>query len=165
MKNKGNSRREKSTVQANMVMLSIVTSGIILIVNIILFTYISRAIDVINKVYSTNVTIGEMSRALSLVRNSMTDYLNTKSTDSMEQYYDACQLYRDYLSEITLNGQDRDTVAILQDIEGLSDTYLSTADETIQAKRGRVVEMYNAGYERSEKIYGYINAYINSLNN
>ena len=165
MKNKGNSRREKSTVQANMVMLSIVTSGIILIVNIILFTYISRAIDVINKVYSTNVTIGEMSRALSLVRNSMTDYLNTKSTDSMEQYYDACQLYRDYLSEITLNGQDRDTVAILQDIEGLSDTYLSTADETIQAKRGRVVERYNAGYERSEKIYGYINAYINSLNN
>ena len=159
------SPKEKSTVQANMIMLAIATSMIILTVNIVLFFYISRAIDVINKVYSTNVTIGEMSDALNMVRSSMTEYLNTKSTDSMEQYFDACQQYRDYLSELTLEGQGRDTAAILQDIEGLSDTYLSVADDTIQAKRGRVVEKYNAGYERSEKIYGYINSYIYNLNN
>ena len=95
----------------------------------------------------------------------MTEYLNTKSTDSMEQYFDATQQYRDYLSDLMLQGQGRDNMAILQDIQGLSDTYLSVAEETIQAKRGRVVEKYNAGYERSEKIYGYINAYIYSLNN
>ena len=80
------SRKEKSTVQANMVALTILTSLIILTVNIVLFIYISRAINVINRVYSTNVTIGEMSDALGRVRGSMSDYLNTKSTDSMEQY-------------------------------------------------------------------------------
>lgn len=159
------SPKEKSTVQTNMITLTVVTSMIILTVNIVLFFYISRAIDVINQVYSTNVTIGEMSDALNQVRNSMTDYLNTKSTDSMEQYFDACQQYRDYLSELSLKGQGRDTEAILQDIEGLSDTYLSVADDTIQAKRGRVVEKYNNGYERSEKIYEYINSYIYNLNN
>ena len=158
------SPKEKSTVQKNMVALTVVTSMIIITVNIVLFFYISRAIDVINEVYSTNVTIGEMSDALSLVRSSLTDYLNTKSTDSMEQYFDACQQYRDYISELSLQGQGRDTTAIIQDIEGLSDTYLSVADETIQAKRGRVVEKYNAGFERSEKIYSYINAYIYNLN-
>ncbi|MBR1523645.1 MAG: hypothetical protein IJ641_04225, partial [Lachnospiraceae bacterium] len=97
-----NSRREKSTVQTNMVTLTVVTSMIILIVNIVLFIYISRAIDVINRVYSTNVTIGELSDSLSQVRGSMTEYLNTKSTDSMEQYFDATQQYRDYLSELVL---------------------------------------------------------------
>ncbi len=158
------SPKEKSTVQKNMVALTVVTSMIIITVNIVLFLYISRAIDVINEVYSTNVTIGEMSDALSLVRSSLTDYLNTKSTDSMEQYFDACQQYRDYISELSFQGQGRDTTAIIQDIEGLSDTYLSVADETIQAKRGRVVEKYNAGFERSEKIYSYINAYIYNLN-
>ena len=159
------SRKEKSTVQANMVALTILTSLIILTVNIVLFIYISRAINVINRVYSTNVTIGEMSDALGRVRGSMSEYLNTKSTDSMEQYYDACQQYRDYLSELSLDGQGKETTAILQDIQGLSDTYFSVTDETIQAKRGRVVEKYNAGYERSERIYSYINAYIYSLNN
>lgn len=158
-------RKEKSKVQTNMVMLTVVTSTIILTVNIVLFIYISRAIDVINKVYSTNVEIGELSESLNQVRGSMTEYLNTKSTDSMEQYFDATQQYRDYLSDLVLQGQGRDNTAILQDIQGLSDTYLSVAEETIQAKRGRVVEKYNAGYERSEKIYGYINAYIYSLNN
>lgn len=160
-----NSRKEKSTVQTNMIALTVMTSMIILTVNIVLFFYISRTIDVINRVYSTNVTIGEMSDALGLVRSSLTEYLNTKSTDSMEQYYDACQQYRDYLSELTLEGQGRDTEAILQDIEGLSDTYLMVADDTIQAKRGRVVEKYNTGFERSERIYGYINSYIYNLNN
>ena len=160
-----NQRKEKSKVQTNMVMLTVVTSTIILTVNIVLFIYISRAIDVINKVYSTNVEIGELSESLNQVRGSMTEYLNTKSTDSMEQYFDATQQYRDYLSDLVLQGQGRDNTAILQDIQGLSDTYLSVAEETIQAKRGRVVEKYNAGYERSEKIYGYINAYIYSLNN
>ena len=160
-----NQRREKSKVQTNMVMLTVVTSTIILTVNIVLFIYISRAIDVINKVYSTNVEIGELSESLNQVRGSMTEYLNTKSTDSMEQYFDATQQYRDYLSDLVLQGQGRDNTASLQDIQGLSDTYLSVAEETIQAKRGRVVEKYNAGYERSEKIYGYINAYIYSLNN
>lgn len=160
-----NQRKEKSKVQTNMVMLTVVTSTIILTVNIVLFIYISRAIDVINKVYSTNVEIGELSESLNQVRGSMTEYLNTKSTDSMEQYFDATQQYRDYLSDLVLQGQGRDNTAILQDIQGLSETYLSVAEDTIQAKRGRVVEKYNAGYERSEKIYGYINAYIYSLNN
>ena len=158
-------RKEKSKVQTNMITLTVVSSTIILTVNIVLFIYISRAIDVINRVYSTNVEIGELSESLNQVRGSMTEYLNTKSTDSMEQYFDATQQYRDYLSDLVLQGQGRDNTAILQDIQGLSDTYLSVAEETIQAKRGRVVEKYNAGYERSEKIYGYINAYIYSLNN
>ncbi len=165
MKRPIDSLREKSTVQTNMVALTIMTSLIILAVNIVLFVYISRAINVINRVYSTNVTIGEMSDALSRVRGSMTEYLNTKSTDSMEQYYDACQQYRDYLSELSTVGQGKDTTVILEDIQGLSDTYFSVTDATIQAKRGRVVEKYNAGYERSERIYSYINAYIYSLNN
>ena len=159
------SPKEKSTVQTNIMTLTVLTSAIIIIVNIALFFYISRAINVINTVYSTNVTIGELSDALSQVRSSMTEYLNTKSTDSMEQYFDACQQYRDYLSELSLVGQNRDTAAILQDIDGLSETYLAVTDDTIQAKRGRVVEKYNAGYQRSERIYGYINAYIYNLNN
>ena len=157
--------REKSKVQTRMIALTVVTSMIILTVNIVLFFYISRAIEVINNVYATNVTIGELSDALAGVQGSMAEYLDTKSTDSMEQYFDATQQYRDYLSELAVQGQGEDNMAILQDIEGLSETYLEVAEETIQAKRGRVVEKYNAGFERSEKIYGYINAYIYSLNN
>ncbi len=164
MKIPGRLPKEKSTVQSRMITLTAVTSVIILIVNIILLIFISRTIDVINKVYSTNVILGELSDALNNVQTSMTEYLNTKSTDSMEDYFDAEQHYRDLLSEMDMQGHGKDNMAILQDIEGLSETYLSVTDDTIQAKRGRVVEKYNAGFKRTEKIYGYINAYIYSLN-
>jgi len=157
--------RNKSAVQTNMVTLAIVSSTIIIIVNIVLFVFISRSMEVISRVYSTNVTIGELSDTLVKVRSSMTEYLNTKSTDSMEQYYDSAQQYRDCLSELSDTGQGRDNAAILQDIEGLSETYLELTEDTIQAKRGRVVERYNTLFERSEGLYSYINAYIYSLNN
>ena len=159
------SLRKKSSVQTNMVTLAIVTSSIIIAVNIVLFVFISRSMEVVNRVYSTNVAIGELSETLAKVRSSMTDYLNTKSTDSMEQYYDAVGQYRDCLAELSVRGQGRDNAAILEDIEGLSDTYLEVTEDTIQAKRGRVVEKYNTAFERSEGIYSYINAYIYSLNN
>ena len=45
------SPKEKSTVQKNMVALTVVTSMIIITVNIVLFFYISRAIDVINEAF------------------------------------------------------------------------------------------------------------------
>ena len=157
--------RKKSSVQTNMVALAIVTSSIIIAVNIVLFVFISRSMEVVNRVYSTNVAIGELSETLAKVRSSMTDYLNTKSTDSMEQYYDAVGQYRDCLAELSVQGRGRDNAAILEDIEGLSDTYLEVTEDTIQAKRGRVVEKYNTAFERSEGIYSYINAYIYSLNN
>ena len=159
------SPKERSTVQSRMVALTVVTSLIILLVNIVLFMNIIRTIDTINEVYSTNVIIGELGDSLDLVQSSMTEYLNTKSTDSMEIYFDACQQYRDRLSELTVQGQGRENMALLQDIEGLSETYLSLADDTIQAKRGRVVEKYNAGYKRTRAVYEYINSYIYRLNN
>ncbi len=159
------SHKEKSVVQKRMITLTVITSLIILMVNIILFFYIIRTIDVLNRVYSTNVTIGQLSETLTRVQGSMKEYLNTKSTDSIEQYYDACQQYKDHLSEFGLQGQGKENTAILQNIKGLSESYLTVTEDTIQAKRGRVAEKYNAGYQRAERLYGYINSYIYSLNN
>ena len=37
--------------------------------------------------------------------------------------------------------------------------------QTIEAKRGRNVEKYRVRYENATQMYGYIDTYINSLNN
>ncbi|MCR5486070.1 MAG: histidine kinase [Lachnospiraceae bacterium] len=156
---------KKLSVQSRMVILAAITSMIIILVNILLFLYINRSINEINRVYSTNVTINELSDSLGRVQEAMTEYLNTKSTDSMERYFDAEQEYREKLDQISAEGYRGDNMAVIQNISNLSDTYLKVTEETIQAKRGRVVEKYNISFERAREIYGYINAYIYSLNN
>ncbi len=153
------------SVQSKMIFLAGITSLTIILVNIFLFIYINRSINLINRVYSTNVLINELSDSLERVQGAMTEYLNTKSTDSMERYFDAEQEYRDRLSELSQVRYGGDNAAMLQDINHLSDTWLDVTGETIQAKRGRVVERYNVSFERAQELYGFINAYLNSLNN
>ena len=51
-----------------------------------------------------------------------------------------------------------------KNIRGMSLSYLSKAEEAVQAKRGRNVEHYKAAYEEAGQLYDYINSYIYELN-
>ena len=142
-----------------------VTSAIVILVNIIMFININNAIDSVNRVYYTNFLINEAKDALDTVQKSMNDYLNTKSTYSIEKYFEAEQTYKDRLAELEGLNNGGDLGVIQSNIIKLSDTYLKYTSRTIQAKRGRVVEKYRQTYDTAEEIYGYINSYIYSLNN
>ena len=163
------------SVQNKLLLSYTVTSLLVIIVNIVMFVSINNITDSLNRAYETNVLINELTDSLEMVQSSMTEYLNTKSSDSIEGYYDHEQKYRDDLqavidsgtgerlySSIELGGSGS---AMLEDIKNLSETYLNIATDTVQSKRGRVVEKYNVSYEEAEEIYGYINSYIYSLNN
>ncbi len=160
-----NKKKEPLSVQARLIMFFFVTSVLVIAVNIIMFLNINRAIESMNRVYYTNFLINEAKDALDNVQSSMTEYLNTKSTYAMESYFDAEQLYKDRLNELSSQNNGGDLGIMLSNISTLSDTYLKYTSRTIQAKRGRVVEKYKQSYDNAEEIYGYINSYIYSLNN
>ena len=157
-------KHRQLSVQTRLMLTVAIASLTIIAVNIILFFNINRSMEMVNRAYATNLIINELSDSMRLVENSMTDYLNTKSTDAIEQYFDAEQEYRGHLEELALTRTDRDSRAMLEDIVNLSDSWLEVTSETIRAKRGRVVDRYSVSYERAERIYSYINAYIYSFN-
>ncbi|MBR2275909.1 MAG: histidine kinase [Lachnospiraceae bacterium] len=163
------------SVQTKLLILYSISSTFIILVNLVLFFSINERSEELSRAYETNVLIGELADSLDKIQSSMTDYLNTKSTDSIENYYNYEQEYRDYLQEITdssitgeygtgltVSGANR---ILFEDIKNLSETYLSVTSDTVSSKRGRVVEKYNTSYEEAQELYGYINSYIYSLNN
>lgn len=158
------------SVQDKLVLLYATTSLLVIVVNMVLFVNINGITEELNSAYETNVLINELSDSLERVQSSMTEYLNTKSTDSIESYYAYEQEYRDDLQTVMVKsmesvGLSEATAIVLENIDNLSSTYLEITTDTVQAKRGRVVEKYNVSYEEAEELYGYINAYIYSLNN
>ena len=157
-------QRRQLSVQARLMLTVAIASLTIIAVNIILFVNINRSREEVNRAYATNLIINELSDSLHAVENSMTDYLNTKSTDAIEQYFNAEQEYRTKLEELAEVGTDRESRAMLDDIANLSDSWLEVTSETIRAKRGRVVDRYSVSYERANRLYSYINAYIYSFN-
>ena len=52
-----------------------------------------------------------------------------------------------------------------KNIRNISGQYLQLADSAVAAKRGRDVEQYRSIYREASKYYGYLDTYINELNN
>lgn len=153
------------TLQQKLTALFLLTAVVILAVNLYMFTLINGMTGRVEEVYVSNVSLNELSGGLDRVQASMEEYLNTKSSDAMEDYYRSEQAYRKLMEG--LNGRPTDNEMLLteKNIRGLSESYLELAAEAIQAKRGRNVEKYGQLYEDADLLYDEIHTFIYSLNN
>lgn len=136
----------------------------ILLVNLFIFSRINSMVRRIDSVFASNVSIGELTSTLETLDGAVYEYLSTKSSSALENYYRYAQAYRE-LAE-GLNGRRVDNAELMleKNIRGMSLSYLECAEEAVQAKRGRNVEHYKAAYEEGRLLFDYINSYIYELN-
>ena len=153
------------TLQQKLTALFLLTAVIVLAVNLYIFTLINEMTGRVEEVYVSNVTLNELSGDLDRVQDSMEEYLNTKSSDAMEDYYRSEQAYRERLEGLNTQATDNKMLLTEKNIRGLSESYLELAAEAIQAKRGRNVEKYGTLFEDASILYEEIHTFIYSLNN
>lgn len=159
-------RRLRSTLRGKLILTFTATSAIIFLINIFLFFNINHALDrMIDRVFYTNVQISSLSEALDSIQSGMTEYLSTKSTDSLGQFYEYETEFGNTLSDLAVSGEDAEIQIALANIQNLSESYLSACETTLAAKRGRNVPRYRENYDQATQIYGYLQSYIYSLNN
>ena len=152
-------------IQTKLIFVFIVTSMIVFVVNVFVYMNLNQMISKIDEIYASNVSLNELADALSDVQTSMTDYLNTKSSDAIEQYYRSEQDYSNLLNDLNVTTTNSDMKLMEKSIKNMSDTYLGITNETVQSKRGRNVEKYKNSYDEASELFSYINTYIYSLNN
>ena len=138
---------------------------LILLVNLFLFNNINNIIERIDAVYDSNLRLNELAEVLDNVQNNLTDYLNTKSTESMENYYRYEQELKDSVADFNTMPSKDSLLMYEKNIKNLTDSYLEWAAGAIEAKRGRNVEKYRNCYDNTEELHGYISEYIFSFNN
>lgn len=157
-------RRPVMTLQVKLILTFFLTSAIIMLVNLFLFANINSAIERIDRVYMTNTQISGLADALDDVQDQLTAFLNTKSTESLSSFYEAETHYQELLDSMDFDGQSEEANAMLDDVRGLSRSYLATAEDALSAKRGRNIQRYREYYDNAEDLNSYLNAYIYSLN-
>ncbi|MGL5260432.1 MAG: sensor histidine kinase, partial [Lachnospiraceae bacterium] len=99
------------------------------------------------------------------VQNNMNEYLNTKTSDSLENYYRSEQYYTILIEDLTVNVSNRSFDRMERNIKYMSEEYLDIVNQAIEAKRGRNVEKYRVHNENATILYEYIQTNIYSLNN
>lgn len=153
------------SIQTKLLMMFTLTAALMFLINILLYTEINRSMRQLDEVYASNVSLNELTDSLEKTQEEVVEYLNTKSSDSLENYYRYAQQYRDMLMQLNGSIIDNEMKMLEKNIRNMSESYLELTDETIQAKRGRNTERYKAAYEEEFKNYQYIRAAIDRLNN
>lgn len=158
------SKKRSVSLQFKISSIYIITNLLVMIVNIVLLIGINNMSGRLDMVYRDNLHLNELSDALGMVQDNMTDYLNAKTSDSLEDYYRSEQDYRTMVSDLNerITGVSFDRME--RNIKNMSEYYLEEVGQTIEAKRGRNVEKYRIHYEKATQMYEYTNAYITNLN-
>lgn len=153
------------SLQLKLISIFSITLFMIIAVNIILFFNINKMMQKLDNIYVSNVTLDGLLGALEDVQGSMREYLDTKSSDSLDAYYRADQTFRDYLENLNTQISSDDMLLTEKNIYNLSQDYLVTVENTINAKRGRDVEQYSSSYEEAVVGFNHVETFIYSLNN
>ena len=152
-------------ISRKLVAVFLVTSVIAMGVNIFIYVNLNQALDKINTVFSSNISLNQLTDNLNEIHQGLTGYLETKGTDDLELYYASSQSMRLMMNDLNSDVTDNNVKLAERDIRNMIDTYLKTADEAVQAKRGRNIDEYTAKYNECTKIKDYLNTYIYSVNN
>ena len=155
----------KLSLQGKMSSIYILANLLVFVVTLILLSGINSMSHDMDMVYQDNLHFNELSAALTDVQDSMTDYLNAKTSDSLEEFYRNEQTYSQMVLELNDDITGISFGRMERSIKHMSEKYLDIVGQTIEAKRGRNVEKYRVRYENATQMYDYINTYIYSLNN
>ncbi|MBO4267107.1 MAG: sensor histidine kinase [Lachnospiraceae bacterium] len=166
MKTKAFKRKwNNASVMTKMLIAFIVPLVLMLVVNIYMYISINTMMERVDEIYVVNVSLNELADDLTFLQNSMKEYLESKGTSALYDYYKAEQDYRNELAGLDLSDSGTTVYALFENISNQSENYLATAGETITAKRGRNIEKYKSSYEETVNMYSDLQACIYALNN
>ncbi len=156
---------KKGSIRLRLIFVFVFTSSIILLVNMYMYLNINNSIRTIDKVYISNVGLNELLDKITNVQDNVFEYLNTKSTEALEDYYRSEQEYQVLIDNLNAEITDDEMILMQKNIKSMSANYLEKIRATVKAKRGNNIEKIKVTYDQATTIYNYISTYINSLNN
>ena len=154
-----------ASVRSKLLIAFLIPNLLILAVNIYMYASVNAMIARVDEIYVVNVSLNDLSDDLTLLQNSMREYLESKGTAALNDYYTAEQNYRNGLAVLDLKNSGAAVYAMLENIVNQSENYLRVAGDTITAKRGRNIEKYKASYEETMDMYSDLQTCIYALNN
>ncbi|MBE5846835.1 MAG: HAMP domain-containing protein [Lachnospiraceae bacterium] len=157
--------RSLNRIQTKLLLAFLLTTVVIIAVNLYVYGNINRILAGFERVYASNASLNDMQNSLGRIQIDLTEYLNSKSPSALEDYYRDSDKYRGMLE--SLNDQIVDDANLLSEknIRNMSVSYLEGTDRAISYRRARNVEGYKNAYEQATRLHNYILSIIYTLNN
>lgn len=153
------------SIRIRLILVFVLTTGILFFANLFIYYNINQSIGSIDEVYVSNIGLNDLNDSLNNLHEYVYEYLNTKNTEALENYYVSEQKYKNYVENLKGDITDNNMILMQKNIKNMSEAYLELVDSSVDAKRGNNIERYKENYEEADKMYDYIRTHINTLNN
>lgn len=155
----------KKSIQIKIMTVFVFTTALILCMNIFMYANTNRMLSSLDQVYAENIALNDMEDQLEHIHSSMTAYLNTRSSDAMEDYYRYVQNYSNLLDRLNGKIVQNEMLLTERDIKKVSESYLELTGLAIDGKRGGNIEKYRKRFEQATVLYDYLTTIMMDLNN
>lgn len=153
------------SIRQKLIFVFLCSACFVILVNLMIQWNLNQVLGKMDQVYISNVSLNDLHSGLQNMQGSMTEYLNTKSSDSLEAYFQAEGDYKKLIEGLNDQIVANNSKMLEKNIRSLSETYLEITQKAVEAKRGRNIEKYKEYYEQATAIYAYMESCIYSLNN
>ncbi|NTV91552.1 MAG: histidine kinase, partial [Clostridiales bacterium] len=155
----------KNRIRKRLLMYFSVTMLFMCAANIFSFYTVNILLEQVTVTFKGNMQLKELQNKLNKVQPLLEVYLSSKSSEALDDYYKYQNELSEEASRLDTGYSDIDRALVALDIKNMIATYLEETEGAVNAKRGRLTQQYLAHYDESKEVYGYINDYINKLNN
>ncbi len=100
---------KRASISTKMIVLLIFTSVMTLLINVMMFLNINQVLVQIEQVYATNVQLNKMTEELDKVHSEMLEYLKTRDSGVLQEYYISQQNLSEQLAMVQEETMDRQT--------------------------------------------------------
>src|SRR5690554_5772696 len=114
----------QGTIRIRLVLLFVLTTGVVFFANMFMYYNINKSIGRIDEVYVSNIGFNDLMDSLNNLHDYVFEYLNTKSTESLENYYMSEQNYRNMVYDLKGDIADNNVILMQKNIKNMSEAYL-----------------------------------------
>ena len=116
--------RYNNSIQINLMVAFLLTTLLIMFMNVLMYVNTNRMLESLDEVYTENINLNEISDTLDNINISLTDYLNTRSSSSMENYYKYVQDYTHLTESLHGDISSNELLLMERDIKKMSECYV-----------------------------------------
>lgn len=156
--------KRRWTFQTQTVCIFLLTFSVLFLVNLYMYKNMNTIIENVDQTYVGNKNLMEIREKLDEVQSCITEYLNTRSMESLNQFYNREKEYKELLETLNRELADSEDLIMEKNIRNMSESYLVMVNKALIAKQGRDIEGYQMYYEQASDLFDYLVICINDLN-
>ena len=100
--------KRKRSIRTKLLEMFVVIMVLVFVLNIYLSYNQNEAVHQIDSVYSNNIQLNDLSNTLDGIQSALYQYLNTKSSDQLEDFYSYTQDYNNMIGQLNHQTADYD---------------------------------------------------------